>query len=74
LFLPVLKKIMEAAENCNNDSLPCPEPFSRVHLALALDMLTEDGFLRFSEDAEGERLWKPGSRLARLWWKRARLA
>jgi hypothetical protein len=49
-------------------------PVWRVHLALALDMLTEDGFLRFSEDAEGERLWKPGSRLARLWWKRARLA
>lgn len=40
---------------------------------IVLDMLVEDGFIHFSEDADANRTWRPASRLARLWWKRSRL-
>jgi hypothetical protein len=74
LLLPALKAVMETEAGCCHDSIPCPAPFTRVDLGLALTMLTEDGFIHFVEDAEGDRLWKPASRLAKLWWKRSKLA
>ena len=74
LILPVLKKVMEAAAPCAHADIPRAEGFGEVDLSLALDMLTEDGFFHFTEDLDGERYWKPASNLARLWWKRAKLA
>jgi hypothetical protein len=74
LILPALKSVMAANPACSQDSIACAEPFTRVDLALALDMLAEDGFIHFTENAQGVRLWKPASRLARLWWARSRLA
>lgn len=73
LILPALKAVMEAQAACPNDVMPCDERFTRVDLALALTMLAEDGFVHFTEDSEGERLWKPASRLVKLWWKRSKL-
>jgi hypothetical protein len=65
---------MMAQPACSTDAIPCDPAFTRIDLALVLTMLAEDGFIHFTEDSEGERLWKPASRLAQLWWKRARLA
>jgi hypothetical protein len=73
LILPALKAMM-AQPACSTDAIPCDPAFTRIDLALVLTMLAEDGFIHFTEDSEGERLWKPASRLAQLWWKRARLA
>jgi hypothetical protein len=73
LILPALKAVM-AQPACSTDTIPCDPAFTRIDLALVLTMLAEDGFIHFTEDSEGERLWKPASRLAQLWWKRARLA
>lgn len=74
LVLPALKAVMDAQDSCAHDDIPSGAPFTRVDLSLALDMLVEDGFLRFTENESGERRWKPASRLAKLWWKRSRLA
>lgn len=74
LVVPVLKRIMDAKEETPLDDLTLPEAHTRIDLAEVLDMLVEDGFIHFQEDAEANRLWKPASRLARLWWKRSRLA
>jgi hypothetical protein len=74
LILPALKAIMEADGACPHESIVCDASFTRVELALALDMLFEDGFIHFTEDANGLRLWKPASRLAKLWWNRSRLS
>lgn len=74
LILPALQAIMTAADPVEQADLPVGEPFTRVDLDVALGMLVEDGFVHFREDRDGNRLWKPGSQLARLWWKRARLA
>jgi hypothetical protein len=65
---------MTADNPVEQADLPVGEPFTRVDLDVALGMLVEDGFVHFREDRDGNRLWKPGSQLARLWWKRARLA
>ncbi len=73
LILPALKAVMAAQPSCSTDSILCDPQFTRIDLALALTMLAEDGFIHFTEDSEGERLWKPASRLAQLWWKRAKL-
>ncbi len=73
LILPAIKAVMEAEPACPHDDIPCDDPFTQVELALALEMLVEDGFVHFTEDAGGERLWKPASRLAKLWWTRSRL-
>jgi hypothetical protein len=73
LILPALKAVMEAEAACPNESIAGNGPFTRVDLALALTMLSEDGFIHFTEDGNGERLWKPASRLAKLWWQRSKL-
>jgi hypothetical protein len=74
LVLPALKAVLESEVPVSLDQLAASDRFDRVELAQTLTMLTEDGFVGFTEDAEGSRLWKPASRLARLWWKRSRLA
>lgn len=74
LLLPALKVVMETAAPCPHDMIACNAPFTRVDLALALDLLVEDGFINFTETADGERRWKPASRLAQLWWKRSKLS
>lgn len=73
LIVPALKKIMEADHATDLDGMTLTEPYTRIELAAALDMLVEDGFISFSEDVEGTRVWLPASRLARLWWKRSGL-
>lgn len=73
LILPVLKQIMNAPEGARLDDVELPDAYSRIDLAEFLDMLVEDGFVRFTEDADANRTWVPASRLARLWWKRSRL-
>jgi len=74
LILPALKAAMATDGGCDHDSIPCDAPFTRIDLSVALAMLAEDGFVGFTEDADGIRRWKPASGLARLWWRRARLA
>lgn len=74
LVVPVLKRIMDAADGIRLDDLELAEGYSRIDLAEFLDMLVEDGFIHFTEDADANRTWVPASRLARLWWKRSRLA
>ncbi|MBX3668042.1 MAG: hypothetical protein KF778_06530 [Rhodocyclaceae bacterium] len=74
LVAPALKRIVESETAARLDDMALPEGYTRIDLAEVLDMLVEDGFVRFAEDAEGNRSWLPGSRLAKLWWKRARLA
>ncbi|MGB2682415.1 MAG: ATP-binding protein [Candidatus Competibacter sp.] len=74
LVVPVLKRIMDAADGTRLDDLELAEGYSRIDLAEFLDMLVEDGFIHFTEDADANRTWAPASRLARLWWKRSRLA
>ncbi len=73
LILPALKAVMEAPSPCPQDGVACPPPFTRVDLAFAFEMLAEDGFIHVTETADGARLWRPASRLARLWWIRAGL-
>lgn len=65
---------MDAADGIRLDDLELAEGYSRIDLAEFLDMLVEDGFIHFTEDADANRTWVPASRLARLWWKRSRLA
>lgn len=74
LVVPVLKRIMDAADGTRLDDLELAEGYSRIDLAEFLDMLVEDGFIHFTEGADANRTWVPASRLARLWWKRSRLA
>lgn len=74
LVVPVLKRIMDAADGTRLDDLELANGYSRIDLAEFLDMLVEDGFIHFTEDADANRTWVPASRLARLWWKRSRLA
>lgn len=74
LVVPVLKRIMEAADETRLDDFELAEGYSRIDLAEFLDMLVEDGFIHFTEDADANRTWVPASRLARWWWKRSRLA
>lgn len=73
LILPALKAIMEAQAPIEQDVIPAQEPFTRIDLDVALGMLLEDGFVHFTEDRDGNRFWKSGSRLASIWWKRAKL-
>ena len=74
LVVPVLKRIMDTADGTRLDDLELAEGYSRIDLAEFLDMLVEDGFIHFTEDADANRTWVPASRLSRLWWKRSRLA
>jgi hypothetical protein len=74
LLVPALQRVMAHAEGASLDELPIPEPYNRIDLAEFLDMLVEDGFVTFTEDEEGQRTWRPASRLVRLWWKRNKLA
>ena len=74
VIVPVLKQIIDASTVTQLNDLALPESYSSIELAEALDMLVEDGFIRFTEDADGNRNWLPASRLAKLWWQRARLA
>ncbi len=74
LYLPALKAVLASQEpRCQGD-LTCAKPYTPLDLDLALETLADDGFIHFAETAEGDRLWRPASRLAKLWWKRARLA
>lgn len=75
LVVPVLKRIMCGSEGGTQlEGLDSPQIYSQIDIAQTLDMLVEDGFINFIEDADGERSWMPASRLARLWWKRSKLA
>ncbi|MER2518706.1 MAG: AAA family ATPase [Candidatus Accumulibacter phosphatis] len=74
LVVQALKRIVDANTGTQLDELELPEGYTRIDLADVLDMLVEDGFIRFSEDSDGNRSWQPASRLAQLWWKRSRLA
>jgi hypothetical protein len=74
LILPALEVIMPSGvDGCDGDAIPCAAGFNRSDLAEALDMLTEDGFVRFTEDEHGDQRWRPASSIARLWWRRAKL-
>jgi len=68
LILPALKAIMESSEPVAHTTIPCPAPFTQLRLGWALDMLVEDGFVRFSQKANGMRHWRPASNLAKMWW------
>ena len=74
LILPALQAIMGHDGACPHEAIPCDAPFTGVDLSVALAMLWEDGFIQFSENAEGERRWRPASNSARMWWKRSKLA
>ena len=74
LILPALEIVMTSDAPVPQERMPLPEDCTQVDLSFALRMLVEDGFLTFSENADGDRFWKPASRLARTWWRRARLA
>lgn len=74
LLVPVLKHIMNATNGATLDDLELAEGYSRIDLDEGSRMLVEDGFVHFTEDADANRTWVPASRLARLWWKRSRLA
>lgn len=74
LVVQALKRVMESETGTRIDDLKLAEGFTAIDLAEVLDMLVEDGFIRFTEDGDGNRTWFPASRLARLWWKRSRLA
>lgn len=73
LMLPVLKQIMETKTVIEHSDIECGSPYSQLELSMALEIMADDGFITFSENAEGERSWKCANRLARLWWKRAKL-
>lgn len=74
LIVPAMKNIMTADKSVSQDKLSLPKGLTGVDLSEALEMLREDGFISFTEDADGTRYWKPASRLSKLWWKRAGLA
>ncbi len=74
LVLPVLKCVTDAGDGSQLDAPALPDRYSRIHLAESLEMLVEHGFIHFTEDADGNRTWLPASRLAKLWWRRSRLA
>lgn len=74
VIVPALKCVMDSNAPVQLDDLALPAAYTRIDLAEFMDMLVEDGFLSFTEDAHGERAWLPASRLVWLWWKRARLA
>jgi hypothetical protein len=73
LIVPALKAVMTANGPCPQDSVDCEPPFTPVDLSEVFNMLLEDGFIHFTEDGEGERLWRPASKLAKLWWKRSKI-
>jgi hypothetical protein len=68
LILPALKAIMQATDYCDHAKIPCASPFTQVRLGRALDMLVEDGFVRFSQKVNGTRHWRPASNLSKMWW------
>lgn len=68
LILPTLAAIMEADPYCEHRDLSCPPSFTQLDLGKALDMLVEDGFIRFTQKASGARHWRAASNLARIWW------
>jgi hypothetical protein len=73
LIVPILKTILTLETPAPQNSITCPEGFTGIDLALALDMLADDGFLGFVEPKEGERLWSSSGRLVEMWWNRVRL-
>ncbi len=73
IILPVLKNIMTSATAWDQADLTLRPPFEADELSLALDMLQEDGFITMVIKGDGRRLWRPASRLVRLWWTAARL-
>lgn len=73
LIVPVLQAILNLDTPTPQNSISCPDGFTGIDLALALDMLADDGFLSFLEPKEGERLWSSSGRLVEMWWNRVRL-
>lgn len=71
LILPVLKAVMTADGPCTSRRLPEADATARKEV---MEILVEDGFIDFTEDASFERHWKPASRLAKIWWMRSGLA
>ena len=74
LLLPAMAHILQGAAVARQELIPVGEGFSSLDLSEALDLLAEDGFLTFTENIDGERSWKPASRLVKLWWRRSKLA
>ena len=74
LVVPVLARVMGSEGASILDDLPLADHHSTIDRAETLEMLTEDGFIHFTEDVDGRREWKPASRLALLWWRRSGLA
>ncbi|MFH1136720.1 MAG: hypothetical protein V1816_11635 [Pseudomonadota bacterium] len=48
-------------------ALPLEESCDQIDLRDALAILTEDGFLTFSVDRDGRKVWRPASNLVRPW-------
>ncbi|MDR3516115.1 MAG: hypothetical protein P4M00_09875 [Azospirillaceae bacterium] len=71
LILPLLAAVL--SHEGETAALPDVADYDAIDRREALAMLVEDGFIAYSEDAEGRRLWRPASRLARLWWRHAGL-
>jgi len=74
IILPALMAILDSKAPCPHDEIPCPAPFTQVRLGVVLDMLVEDGFVRFTQKIDGTRFWKPASSLAKIWWSGKRWA
>ena len=68
---PILSKVLSSKTPVNQSVIKLNKPYSALDVFEGLQMLQEDGFVSFIEDIEGNRLWKPASRLVSLWFKRA---
>lgn len=68
LIVPALAAIMATTDSCPHDAIPCPPGVNQRQLGLMLDMLIEDGFIRFSQKNDGTRHWRAASSLSRMWW------
>jgi len=69
LIVPILKAVLAEKNGCPQtklEELDC-KAHDRVDMSLALEMLREDGFLSYTEDRDGNRIWRPASRLVILW-------
>jgi len=74
LILPVLRQIMEAAQNGSTaSSITAPNEFRGIDVQDALAMLHEDGFVAYIDARGGDRVWRASSGLVTLWWRRAGL-
>ena len=69
----LLKAVLGGSQEISTTDLAqlCPspdDPLDRTDIADALDILREDGFITVRDMENGDRLWRPSSRLASIWW------